>query len=205
MGVVYKARQVGLNRLVALKMILAGPEARPGDLARFRTEAEAVARLRHPNIVQVHDVGERDGRPFVVLELVEGGNLASRLDGHPLPPREAARLVETLARTMHAVHQAGVIHRGLEPAHVVPAGTAKPQAAEEKIVPKITDFGLAKCLDADSGPTLTGNILGTPSYMAPEQAAGRAVGPFTDTYALGAILYECLTGRPPFRAQTAWD
>jgi WD40 repeat protein len=202
MGVVYKARQVGLNRLVALKMIRSGQDAGPLDLTRFRTEAETIARLQHPNIVQVHDIGERDGRPFVALELVEGGNLAQHLAARPPSPARAAQLVETLARTMHAVHLAGVIHRDLKPANVLLV--AAPGGPDAALVPKITDFGLAKVADA-AGPTVTGDVLGTPSYMAPEQATGQPAGPFTDVYALGAILYECLTGRPPFRAQAALD
>jgi formylglycine-generating enzyme required for sulfatase activity/tRNA A-37 threonylcarbamoyl transferase component Bud32 len=198
MGVVYKARQVQLNRLVALKMILAGDYAGEAERRRFRTEAEAVARLRHPNIVQIHEVGEQHGKPFCALELCEGGSLEKKLGGTPLQPREAAGLVETLARAMQAAHAAGIVHRDLKPANVLLAtdGTLK-----------ITDFGLAKKLDAASGQTASGAILGTPSYMAPEQAGGRSkeVGPAADVYALGAILYECLTGRPPFKAAMALD
>ena len=195
MGVVYRARQTGLNRLVALKMILSSEGAGSEELTRFRREAEAVARLRHPNIVQVHAVGQHDGRPFCALELVDGGTLAARLRDALPEPKEAAALLETLARAMHAVHQCDVVHRDLKPANVLLTadGTAK-----------ITDFGLAKRLDEAAGNTHTGQVIGTPSYMAPEQAAGRAkeVGPAADVYALGAVLYECLTGRPPFRAAT---
>jgi WD40 repeat protein len=196
MGVVYKARQVGLNRLVALKMILAGQHAGPGELARFRSEAEAVARLKHPNIVQVHQVSEHEGRPFFSLEFVEGGGLDRKLAGAPLAAREAARLVESLARAVHYAHQRGVVHRDLKPGNVLLAADG---------APKITDFGLAKRLDGTAGRTQTGSVLGTPSYMAPEQAAGKVheVGPPADIYALGAILYEALTGRPPFRAATS--
>jgi len=198
MGVVYKARQSKLNRLVALKMILAGEYAGEKELARFRSEGEAVARLQHPNIVQIFEVGEHGGHPYFSLEFVDGGSLAQKLDGTPLPPRPAARLVETLARAMHAAHQAGVIHRDLKPANVLLAvdGT-----------PKITDFGLAKKLDDAAGPTASNAIMGTPSYMAPEQAGGgsKEVGPAADVYALGAILYELLTGRPPFKAATPLD
>jgi WD40 repeat protein/tRNA A-37 threonylcarbamoyl transferase component Bud32 len=195
MGVVYKARQKGLNRTVALKMILVGDHAQPDALARFKTEAEAVARLQHPHIVAVHEVGEHEGLPFFSLEFVAGGSLAQKLAGTPLSPGEAARLVETLARALHAAHQRGVIHRDLKPANVLLA---------EDGTPKVTDFGLAKQLDDDSGRTREGDVMGTPSYMAPEQAAGdlRLIGPHTDVYALGAILYECLTGRPPFKGAT---
>jgi eukaryotic-like serine/threonine-protein kinase len=198
MGVVYKARQSKLNRLVALKMILAGEYAGERDIARFRTEAEAVARLQHPNIVQIFEVGEHDGHPYFSLEFVDGGSLAQRLDGTPLPSHQAARLVETLARAMHAAHQAGVVHRDLKPANVLLTADG---------TPKITDFGLAKKLDSDAGQTQSGAIMGTPSYMAPEQAGGKSneIGPAADTYALGAILYECLTGRPPFKASTPLD
>jgi WD40 repeat protein/tRNA A-37 threonylcarbamoyl transferase component Bud32 len=197
MGVVYKARQVKLNRVVALKMIVSGAHAGETDLARFRTEAEAIARLQHPNIVQIYEVNEQGGLPYFSLEFCAGGSLERKLNGTPLPPREAAQLVETLARAMAAAHQKGVIHRDLKPANVLLA---------EDGTPKITDFGLAKKLD-EAGRTASGAVLGTPSYMAPEQAGGknREVGPPADVYALGAILYECLTGRPPFRAATALD
>jgi WD40 repeat protein len=198
MGVVYKARQRALSRLVALKMLLIGDHAGPQELARFRAEATAVARLQHPNIVQIHDVGEHDGRPYLTLELVDGGSLAARLDGTPLPALEAARLGEALARATAAAHRAGIVHRDLKPANVLLTSDG---------TPKITDFGLAKQLDSPSSATQSGAVVGTPSYMAPEQAAGknRAVGPAADVYALGAILYELLTGRPPFKAETALD
>ena len=195
MGVVYKARQRGLNRLVALKMIIGGTQARVDHLARFRIEAEAVARLRHPNILQIYDIGEVGGMPFVSLELLEGGDLDDRLAGTPQPGRSGSELVATLARAVHAAHQAGIIHRDLKPANIL---------FTEEGVPKITDFGLAKRLESDSRQTETGQIMGTPSYMAPEQASGhtRDVGPAADTYALGAILYQVLTGRPPFIGET---
>jgi WD40 repeat protein/predicted Ser/Thr protein kinase len=198
MGVVYKARQVGLNRMVALKMILAGGHAGEAERARFKAEAEAVARLRHPNIVQIYEVGESDGCPFFSLEFVEGGSLAQKLDGTPWQPRPAAEMIETLARAMQAAHKGGVVHRDLKPANVLLTADG---------TPKITDFGLAKKLDDSAGPTRSGAILGTPSYMAPEQAGGKPgdVGPATDGYALGAVLYELLTGRPPFRAATPMD
>jgi tetratricopeptide (TPR) repeat protein len=195
MGVVYRVRQVGLKRVVALKMILSGAGATPQELARFRSEAEAVARLQHPNIVQVYEVGEHHGRPFFSLEHVDGGTLATKLRAGLPAAAEAAALVEQLARAMDAVHRCGVVHRDLKPANVLltAAGT-----------PKISDFGLAKKLDEDTGQTHAGAIMGTPSYMAPEQAAGGAAQatPRADVYALGAILYECLTGRPPFKAAT---
>jgi tetratricopeptide (TPR) repeat protein/tRNA A-37 threonylcarbamoyl transferase component Bud32 len=195
MGVVYKARQRGLNRLVALKMIIGGTQARVDHLARFRIEAEAVARLRHPNILQIYDIGEVDGLPFVALELLEGGDLDDRLEGTPQPGRSGSELVATLARAVHAAHQAGIIHRDLKPANILFTADG---------LPKITDFGLAKRLESDSRQTETGQIMGTPSYMAPEQARGHTkdVGPAADTYALGAILYQVLTGRPPFMGET---
>jgi formylglycine-generating enzyme required for sulfatase activity/tRNA A-37 threonylcarbamoyl transferase component Bud32 len=195
MGVVYQARQIKLQRAVALKMILAGAYSRDADLARFRTEAEAIARLQHPNIVQIHEVGEHGGLPYLALEFCAGGSLEKKLATAPLLPREAAALVEKLAGAMHAAHQKGVIHRDLKPANVLLA---------EDGAPKITDFGLAKKLD-EAGQTASGAVMGTPSYMAPEQAGGKAVGPLADVYALGAVLYECLTGRPPFKAATALD
>jgi len=194
MGVVYLARQPGLDRLVAVKMILAGGHADVRERRRFQVEAEAVGRLRHPNIVQVHHVGEHDGLPFLVLEYVSGGPLSRRLAGQPQPAARAAAWVAALAGAMQAAHDAGVVHRDLKPANVL---------LDADDTPKVTDFGLAKKREAD-GPTATGAVMGTPSYMAPEQAEGRTddVGPLADVYALGAILYECLTGRPPFRADT---
>jgi formylglycine-generating enzyme required for sulfatase activity len=202
MGVVYKARQLGLNRLVALKMISAAESAGPEQALRFRPEAEAIARLQHPNIVQIYEVGEREGRPYFSLEYVEGGTLAKRLAGAPLPPCEAAQMATTLAAAMDAAHQKGVVHRDLKPANVLLAGG--PETPLPRCFLKIADFGLAKQLDGESGQTHTGAILGTPSYMAPEQAEGRVkdVGPATDVYALGAILYEMLTGRAPFKGTT---
>jgi WD40 repeat protein/tetratricopeptide (TPR) repeat protein/tRNA A-37 threonylcarbamoyl transferase component Bud32 len=205
MGVVYKARHQKLNRLVALKMILAGGHAGEAELARFRTEAEAVARLQHPGVVQIYDVGEHNGLPYLALEYCDGGSLAGRLGGTPLPPAQAAALVEQLARAIEAAHQQQVIHRDLKPANVLLTGG--PDIPIGQSIPKVTDFGLAKKLDEASGQTQTGAILGTPSYMAPEQACGKGkqIGPAVDVYALGAILYECLTGRPPFRAATTMD
>jgi serine/threonine-protein kinase len=198
MGVVYKARQPGLKRLVALKMILAADHASERDLARFRSEAEAVARLQHPNIVQIYEVGEHDGLPFFSLEFVDGTTLARKVAGTPQPERGAAELLLALARAMDCAHRAGVVHRDLKPANVLLAADG---------TPKITDFGLAKQVEEDSGQTRSGTILGTPSYMAPEQAEGRTrdVGPLSDVYALGAVLYELLTGRPPFKAAAILD
>ncbi len=196
MGVVYKARHIGLKRVVALKMILSGAHAGPSELTRFKSEAEAVARLQHPNIVQIYEVGEHEGKPFFSLEYCPGGSLDRKLTGNPLPPNEAAMLVETVARAMHAAHAAHVVHRDLKPANVL-------LTAEN--APKITDFGLAKKLD-EEGATSTGAVMGTPSYMAPEQAGGaKRVGPAADVYAMGAILYELLVGRPPFRGSTPTD
>jgi WD40 repeat protein len=193
MGVVYQARQEALGRPVALKMIRgADPDLRE----RFLREARAVARLQHPNIVQVFEVGEAAGQPYCALEYVEGGSLDRKLDGTPRAPRQSAQMVEVLARAVQAAHEAGVVHRDLKPANVLVA---------RGWVLKVTDFGLAKQID-DVGQTQTGAILGTPSYMAPEQAQGkRDVGPAADVYALGAILYELLTGRPPFRGATVLD
>jgi eukaryotic-like serine/threonine-protein kinase len=196
MGVVYKARQAKLNRLVALKMILDTTDVRPGQLERFRIEGEAVARLRHPNIVQIYEVGEVGDRPYFSLELLEGGSLAARIAGAPQPARSSAELLAILALAMHAAHEAGIVHRDLKPQNVL---------FERDGMPKVTDFGLAKRLDATDGPTLTQEVMGTPAYMAPEQALGknREVGPATDVYALGAILYTMLTGRPPIQG-TSW-
>jgi serine/threonine protein kinase len=199
MGVVYRARQVTLDRIVALKMILAGRLAGPDDLMRFKTEATAAARLSHPNIVTVHEVGEADGQPFYSMEFVEGQTLARRLAGGPLPGRLAARYVRQVARAVHYAHRHGIMHRDLKPSNIIITPDEEP---------KITDFGLAKRLGpGESGRTRTGAILGTPSYMAPEQASGKTkeLGPATDVYGLGAVLYECLTGRPPFHAETPMD
>src|SRR2546423_12177367 len=197
MGVVYKAKQDGLNRLVALKMVLSGAHAGPSERERFRTEAEAAAALQHPNIVQIYEVGEQDGHPYCALEFCPGGSLADRLRGNPLPPREAARLIEQIARGVHCAHAAGIVHRDIKPGNVLLTADG---------TPKVTDFGLAK-RTGGSDLTATGAILGTPAYMAPEQAQGHGkdAGPAADLYALGAILYECLTGGPPFRAATPLD
>src|SRR5262249_35091771 len=201
MGVVYKARHLVLKRTVALKMLAAG-HGYQGERAGFRTEAEAVARLQHPNIVQIHEIGEADGRPFFALEYVAGGSLAERLAGQPLPPGDAACLVAALAEAMHLAHSRNLVHRDVKPGNVLLAGEADTPVGQCQ--PKVTDFGLVRQLDADSGQTFDGVVMGTPSYMAPEQAEGRArsAGPAADVWALGAILYECLTGRPPFEGTT---
>jgi serine/threonine protein kinase/tetratricopeptide (TPR) repeat protein len=195
MGVVYKARQRGLNRLVAVKMIRTDRRGNADRLARFRVEAEAVARLRHPNIVQIFEIGEAAGAPFVSLELLEGGSLEDRLLGTPQRGQDAAQLLITLAKAVQVAHDAGIIHRDLKPSNIL---------FTEDGTPKITDFGLAKRLESDSRQTESGQIMGSPSYMAPEQARGRTrdVGPAADVYALGAVLYEMLTGRPPFKGET---
>ena len=196
MGVVYKARNKKLDRTVALKMILAGDAAGPSELERFRTEAKVIARQRHPNIVQIFEVGEHEGRPYLSLEFVEGGRLDHKLDGKPQPERDSARMVETLARAIHHAHGLGIIHRDLKPANILLTADGEP---------KVSDFGLAKKLGETRSQTKSGDVLGTPAYMAPEQASGetRRIGPPTDVYGLGAILYEILTGRPPFHAGTA--
>jgi eukaryotic-like serine/threonine-protein kinase len=211
MGVVYKARQKRLNRIVALKMILGGLHASDEDLRRFRQEAEASARLQHPNIVQIHEIGDVDGKPYFSLEYADAGSLAGKMANEPQPAFAAAQLIEILARAMHYAHQRGVVHRDLKPANILlttpaPDGSSMAPASTFGI-PKVTDFGLAKRMDVDLGQTQTGAILGTPSYMAPEQAGGRIreIGPCTDIYALGAILYDLLTGRPPFKANTLAD
>jgi formylglycine-generating enzyme required for sulfatase activity len=217
MGVVYKARQVSLNRVVALKMILHGAHASPADRQRFLAEAEAIAAIRHPGIVQVHELGTHDGLPYFALELCDGGSLAGKLARGPLPLREAAALVARIARAVHAAHQAGILHRDLKPANVLlsgsggdplrgcpaPQGGSTPGADATGLIPKITDFGLAGRIEGPGDLTRTGEVMGTPSYMAPEQARGaRKLTTAVDVYALGAILYTCLTGVPPFRAAT---
>jgi serine/threonine protein kinase/mono/diheme cytochrome c family protein len=227
MGVVYKALQIELRRTVALKMI-AGFRVGPKQLARFRVEAEAVARLHHPHIVQIYEIGEVDGHSFFSMEFVEGGTLARRLAGEPLPEALAVTWIEQLARAVHHAHTRGIVHRDLKPANILLAkdegGNSKdekqadtagssspcnlpPSSAPGSVVPKIADFGLAKRLEVESDHTTTGEVLGTPAYMAPEQAQGRtsAIGPVSDVYALGTILYEALTGRPPFKADTVLE
>jgi serine/threonine protein kinase len=201
MGVVYRARQTTLDRIVALKMILSGRLANPDDVMRFHAEAEAAARLKHPNIVPVHDVGECDGQHYFTMDYIEGLSLDQKLAQGPLPGKAAARYVRILARAVQYAHRQGILHRDLKPSNVL---------IDMEDEPHITDFGLAKRLGdgkAGSGQTRSGAILGTPSYMAPEQAQGRTaqMGPAADVYSLGAILYELLTGRPPFRAETPLD
>jgi len=223
MGIVYKARQVGLNRFVALKMILSGVDAGPRDRARFRAEAEAAARLQHPGIVQVHEIGEHDGHPFLVFEYLAGGNLEQRLDGKPWPAFDAARLVESLAVAVQHAHDHGIIHRDLKPANILitrpQSQVPSPESSADRLetrdcrlgTPKVSDFGLARQFDADQatprpGLTVTGTIVGTPAYMAPEQTmTGSSVGPAADVYSLGAVLYELMTGRPPFQGVDVLD
>jgi WD40 repeat protein/serine/threonine protein kinase len=198
MGVVYKARQSSLSRIVAIKMILAGAHAGLHERARLRNEAEAAAQLLHPNVVQIFEIGEHDGLSFLAMEYVAGGNLTRMLRGTPQAFRWSARLTETLARAIHVAHERGIIHRDLNPSNILMA----PDGA-----PKISDFGLAKLLVDDHGISLNGVLLGTPSYMSPEQASGngKQIGPCTDVYALGALLYEMLTGAAPFRGLTPME
>jgi serine/threonine-protein kinase len=211
-GIVYHAYDTELKRPIALKMLSAGVGASVDELIRFRGEAELVARLQHPNIVQIYEIGQHDeGQPFLALEYVDGGSLDRRTKGQPQPARTAAETVEVLARAIHAAHQQGVIHRDLKPANVLlqRRSDVLPAPAAFRLsdfVPKLCDFGLAKRVEGSSSLTRTGDVLGTPSYMAPEQAAGsKDVGPPVDVYALGAILYEMLTGRPPFAGESVWD
>jgi WD40 repeat protein len=198
MGAVYRARQRSLNRLVALKMIRAGEPAGPADVRRFRTEAEVVAQLEHPNIVPVYEVGEREGLLYLSMRLVEGGTLSDRLDQFTADLRAAARLVATVARAIHFVHQHGVLHRDLKPGNILVDSDGQPL---------VTDFGLAKRVEGDSSLTQSGAIVGTPSYVAPEQACGAKGGATiaADVWGLGAVLYTCLTGRPPFRGETVLE
>jgi tetratricopeptide (TPR) repeat protein len=196
MGIVYRARHRRLNRPVALKMLLAGSYAGAHERTRFQREAEAVASLRHANIVQVYDVGDHDGCPYFTMELLEGGSLAQALAGTPQPARQAAAMLATLAEAVRVAHRAGIVHRDLKPANILLTADG---------TPKVADFGLARHFDGEPALSLSGARIGTPSYMAPEQVigTGSAIGPATDIYALGALLYEMLTGRPPFRAETA--
>ena len=191
MGVVYRAKHLKLNRIVALKMLLAGPHAGRQAYLRFMKEPESAATLRHPNIVQIYEFGEVDGQPYFTMEYIEGGTLAEKLAGEVQSVRESAKMIATMARAAFAAHQNGIIHRDLKPANILVA---------ENDMLKISDFGIARRIDGDGGLTQTGILLGTPNYMAPEQFSGKAnaVGPATDIFALGAILFEMLVGRPPF-------
>ena len=198
MGVVYKARHIRLNRTCALKMILAGAHASPQEANRFVTEAEAIARLEHPSIVRIHQIGDAAGLPFLELEYISGGGLDQQLDGTPWPAMRSARLAEQVSLGIAEAHRLGIVHRDLKPSNVLLAADG---------TPKVSDFGLAKLLDSKSGLTRSESVMGSPSYMAPEQAEGHAkgAGPAVDVYAVGAILYELLTGRPPFRGTTALE
>jgi WD40 repeat protein/predicted Ser/Thr protein kinase len=195
MGVVYRARQISLNRTVAIKMILGGHLANPAEVQRFRAEAETAAHLQHPNIVAIHEVGEHSGQPFFSMDLVEGRNLSQLVRDEPLPSRKAASYLKTIAEAVQYAHSCGVLHRDLKPSNIL---------IDENDQPHVTDFGLAKRLDGDASLTITGQVLGSPSFIPPEQAAGRkdAIGPASDVYSLGANLYHLLTGRPPFVAET---
>jgi predicted Ser/Thr protein kinase len=198
MGVVFKARQVSLDRTVALKMILAGQLASAADVQRFHAEAKAAANLKHPNIVAIHEVGQHDGQHFFSMDYIAGKSLAELIRANPLPAERAARYVRAIAEAIHYAHQQGTLHRDIKPSNVLIDTADRPH---------VTDFGLAKRLRGDAGLTMTGQVLGTPSYMPPEQAAGRPeqVGAASDVYSLGAMLYELLTGRPPFRAESVFD
>jgi tRNA A-37 threonylcarbamoyl transferase component Bud32 len=195
MGVVYKARQTSLNRIVAVKMILAGQLASEADIRRFYTEAEAAANLQHPNIVAIHEVGEHEGRQYFSMDYVQGQNLAALVREGPLPPARVAEIVKTLAQAIQYAHQRGILHRDLKPQNVL---------IDEHGRPRVTDFGLAKHSGTDSNLTQTGAVMGSPSYMPPEQAAGQhdQIGPRSDVYSLGAILYQLLTGKAPFLGET---
>jgi len=198
MGVIYKARQISLNRIVAVKMMLPGLVVSEAEAQRFQTEAEAIGNLRHPNIVAIYEVGAHEGRRYFSMDYIEGQSLAAMIRDHPLPEETAARYVKVIAEAMQYAHRQGILHRDLKPSNVLLDKTGKPC---------LTDFGLAKRMGSDSRLTASGVVLGTPSYMPPEQAAGKnkQLGPASDVYSLGAILYELLTGRPPFQAANTLD
>jgi len=198
MGVVYLARQRGLGRVVALKLLLAGSRATEAEIKRFHTEAKAAANLKHPNVVSIHEVGEHHGQHYFSMDYIEGRSLAEVISRTPLPAERAARYVKIIAEAIHYAHEHGILHRDLKPHNVL---------IDAQDEPRITDFGLARQIDVESDLTLSGVVLGTPSYMPPEQAAGkrREIGRASDVYSLGAILYDLITGRPPFRADTPLD
>jgi len=198
MGIVYKARHRKLDRIVALKMLRPGAADSPADLVRFRDEAIAAARLTHPHVVPVFEVGEHEGRPFFTMQYVAGTTLAARLTDGPLAARDIATLMLPVCEAVQAAHERGILHRDLKPANILIDSGGRPL---------VTDFGLAKRIEAGSSLTQTGAILGTPTHMAPEQAAGSRgrVGPTSDVYSLGVVLYQLLTGRPPFQAATAME
>ena len=198
MGAVYRARQRTLNRVVALKLMLAGSRATEAEIKRFHTEAKAAATLQHPNVVAIHEVGEHEGQHYFSMDYIEGQSLADVICRTPLPATRAARYVKIIAEAIHYAHQQGILHRDLKPHNVL---------IDAQDEPRITDFGLARQINVESDLTLSGAVLGTPSYMPPEQAAGkrREIGRASDVYSLGAILYDLLTGHPPFRADTPLD
>src|SRR5262245_17942652 len=195
MGVVFRARQISLNRIVALKMILAGQLASPAGVQRFKTEAEAAANLDHPNIVPIYEIGEHEGQHYFSMRFIEGGTLTQAIARDEFTPHRASQLMATVARAVHYAHQRGILHRDLKPGNIL---------LDTKGQPHVTDFGLAKALGVDGDLTRTSAILGTPGYMSPEQASGHAkrLTTSSDVFSLSAILYELLVGRPPFRGAT---